>query len=256
MYFHWFLVACFSLFLLTQAILPNEEANAKIQEGFRQAVQHYKEHTCIRFIKRQPYHHQYIYFHKGFGCSSHIGPNGGVRKVSLDPNRGCYKRDVIVHEVMHALGFWHEQSRPDRDNYITIVWENVPQSARNNFRKYGRDKIDSLGVDYDLRSIMHYSQSSFTSRNRFTIKTKDPKLQHLLNDDRSNVGLSALDIKQIRLLYKCNGNNPVTGGPTMPSCIDYQDQCARYKDYCSRPKTDALRKWVDEQCRKTCGICT
>lgn len=62
----------------------------------------------------------------------------------------------------------------------------------------------------DIRSIMHYSESAWTgSKDRISIKTKDPKLQHLIRGDRTSNGFSELDIKQIRLLYKCNGKQMI-----------------------------------------------
>ena len=56
-------------------------------------------------------------------CWSYIGMIGGSQDISIAP--GC-TRLIPVHEIFHALGRWHEQSRPDRDNFVTINLDNVP----------------------------------------------------------------------------------------------------------------------------------
>ena len=55
-----------------------------------------------------------------------IGRQGGKQQISL--GRGCGYKGVAIHEMMHALGFYHEQSRLDRDNYSTINWNNINRS--------------------------------------------------------------------------------------------------------------------------------
>ena len=71
---------------------------------------------------------------------------------------GCKMLGTVLHELGHAIGFWHEQSRPDRDDYIKIIWENVDPNYAANFDKYSYYEIDSREVTYDYKSIMHYSQ--------------------------------------------------------------------------------------------------
>lgn len=57
-------------------------------------------------------------------CWSFLGQTGGNQILSLQ-TPGCMWSGVAAHELMHALGFVHEQSRSDRDNYVTIVWKNI-----------------------------------------------------------------------------------------------------------------------------------
>ena len=77
-----------------------------------------------------------------------------------------------MHELMHAAGFWHEQSRADRDDHISINWNNIQSGMEFNFLKYDLRKIDHLGAKYDTCSVMHYGAYAFAKVNRQNILTK------------------------------------------------------------------------------------
>ena len=68
--------------------------------------------------------------------------------------------DRIVHEFMHAIGFWHEQSRPDRDDHVTINWHNIRDSKHRQFVKVHIDQANMVGP-YDICSVMHYGEAFF-----------------------------------------------------------------------------------------------
>lgn len=116
-----------------------------------------------------------------------------------------------MHEIAHALGIYHEQSRPDRDNYITIQFQNVRTGKEHNFRKQNADNIDSLGTPYDYLSMMHYSDSGFSKNRKPTIVTKDPKMQNVIGQRN---GFSEIDKKQINLMYCGDKPVPTTKAPT------------------------------------------
>ena len=65
-----------------------------------------------------------------------------------------FQKGVVMHELAHAQGILHEQSRKDRDNYVTIKLENVKSGKEHNFKKHADAKTD--GFPYDYKSMMHY----------------------------------------------------------------------------------------------------
>ena len=107
---------------------------------------------------------------------------------------------MLIHEICHALGFWHEQSRPDRSQHVRILWENIIPSKRVNFARHSFTSIDSLGVDYDLGSIMHYDLFAFSANGQ-------PTMEVLNSNYRGRVGqrccLSEKDVEQLNLMYQC-----------------------------------------------------
>ena len=92
--------------------------------------------------------------------------------MSLGKN--CDKFGIVVHELGHVVGFWHEHTRPDRDGYIDVIYANILDNQDYNFQKMPREEINSLGEEYDFGSIMHYSRNTF-SRGPF-LDTILPKL--------------------------------------------------------------------------------
>ena len=98
----------------------------------------------------------------GGGCWSMLGRRGGVQHLNLNERnehcgRTCIIKEVVAHEFLHAFGLGHVHSRPDRDDYIEVEFDNI--AAKSQFRKM--DDALTFGVPYDGRSIMHYAWKDF-----------------------------------------------------------------------------------------------
>uniref|UniRef100_H2UKX4 Metalloendopeptidase n=1 Tax=Takifugu rubripes TaxID=31033 RepID=H2UKX4_TAKRU len=155
----------------------------------------FHQSTCIRFIWRQYHHRDYLNFFSGSGCWSYVGRQGNEQDVSLQAN-GCLYLDVVQHEVLHALGFHHEQVRSDRDSYVRILTENILPGLENNFRI---EQTNNLNTPYDFNSVMQYSNTAFSKNGQKTIVSKsNPDL--IFGQARE---MSQNDIDRVNRLYEC-----------------------------------------------------
>lgn len=76
---------------------------------------------------------------------------------------------TIQHELLHALGFYHTQSDPQRDQYVKIYTENIQPGFEHNFQKLRADGGTDFGLGYDYASIMHYGPFAFSRNGSPTI---------------------------------------------------------------------------------------
>ncbi|XP_041650196.1 meprin A subunit beta-like [Cheilinus undulatus] len=163
------------------------------------ALDQFRLKSCIDF-KVWDSETYYIRAQKLNGCFSYIGqviPNGQDLSIGLY----CDEISTVEHEFLHALGFYHEQSRYDRDNYVTIQFENIQEGFEGNFNKVGSESSTTMGVSYDYLSVMHYGKDFFTNGNGSTIITKDPAFQEVIGQ---RFGMSPSDVLELNLRYGCN----------------------------------------------------
>jgi hypothetical protein len=175
-------------------------------------VQRIMDATCIKLV---PYdenvHTNYVYITgENSGCWSFVGMRGNRQQLNLqpfDPEVGCFRLYTIVHEFIHALGFYHMQSATERDHYVRIIWENIQSGTEGNFNKYEADRISQYGVEYDYGSVMHYSATAFSVNGEDTIvPTRD--LQGETMGQR--LRMSDKDIARLNNKYCSNPRERIT----------------------------------------------
>jgi hypothetical protein len=159
-----------------------------------ESIRHWNENTTIKLVERdqQDSWVRFVQFNNperaGF---SQIGMAGGVQDILLDDSNGP---SIIIHEIGHTVGLWHEQSRFDRDDYIRINTRNIKPDFVGQFTINSFDSQD-VGP-YDFGSIMHYGISTFSTNGLTTIDTIPEGIPI-----GEQGGLSELDIDGVRRLY-------------------------------------------------------
>jgi hypothetical protein len=105
----------------------------------------------------------YIRFYTTNSNSSFVGMIGGQQTINIF---NWNYRFIVCHEICHALGYWHEQSRPDRNTYVTINYANIDPNYSYNFNIVSGATMNGT---YDFDSVMHYGATAFTINGQPTI---------------------------------------------------------------------------------------
>ncbi len=130
-------------------------------------------------------------------CQTAVGMQAAQPHKILLPD-GCGTSHVI-HEICHALGMKHEQTRYDRDGHVTIHTDNIEAGKEHNFNvPADRDAYTTEDSAYDYHSLMHYSGWAFSKNLGVTIETDDKWFQLIIG---LASGLSSEDIKTLREAY-------------------------------------------------------
>ncbi|KAL8603880.1 hypothetical protein ACOMHN_049698 [Nucella lapillus] len=171
---------------------------------FKLAMRHWENYTCVTFTERQPEDKNYVLFtERSCGCCSFVGKRGnGNQAISIGKN--CDKFGIVVHELGHVIGFWHEHTRPDRDEHVQIIYKNIMPGQEYNFNKLTGSDVNSLGETYDYSSIMHYARNTFARNNYLdTILPRRKPGMVVRPEIGQRVKLSPGDIRQANKLYRC-----------------------------------------------------
>ena len=94
-----------------------------------EAIKEYEKYTCIQLRPRTDEEDYVKFVSYNTGCWSYVGKIGGEQSINLQIPGCVTKKGTVIHEIMHAIGFWHEHTRDDRDDYVTINWDNIEECA-------------------------------------------------------------------------------------------------------------------------------
>nr|ABV60299.1 astacin-like metalloprotease [Lutzomyia longipalpis] len=177
------------------------DVNQEQKDYIELALRNISASTCLTFSKRTNEKDYVKVTTSSEGCSSNVGRVGGMQMLRLANNEvgsGCFRFGTVIHEFIHALGFYHAQSAYTRDDYVLIKWENIQKGTEFNFEKEDSSKTTMFNLEYDYGSVMHYSNKAFSINDEDTIV---PLQDGVTIGQRER--MSELDIKRLNQMYNC-----------------------------------------------------
>ncbi|XP_078000505.1 uncharacterized protein LOC144453102 [Glandiceps talaboti] len=179
---------------------PTKTFSSYEKQTISNAMTKIEDKTCLTFIERTD-QTSYVNISKDGGCRSFIGRNPyGPQLLSLES--GCYTIGVTMHELLHSVGFLHEQSRDDRDEFVKVNYDNIIRGRESNFVIHPSALLQE--VNYDYESLLHYRANSFAIDR--TIPTLDPiqPVDPAILGQRD--GMSPSDIADVSTFYGCSNS--------------------------------------------------
>lgn len=176
------------------------ESSANEADLIRQGVAHWMNNSCLMFreLEKDDTTTDFILFIRGAGCWSRFGHIGSLQPISIGYN--CETLGTVVHEIGHAIGFVHEQSRADRNRYVVVNYPNIVEGRRSQFDPDQTKR--EYGARYDYTSVMHYSPTAFAASPEMkTLSPVNPLLAPLI---RRQNGLTFRDRRKANFLYRCD----------------------------------------------------
>jgi hypothetical protein len=165
-------------------------------ERVEKALTYLRQKTPVNFVHYTGQKDAIVFETGNDNCLSPLGRIGGTQPIKLAA--GCQSQEIL-HEILHSLGFVHEQSRKDRDRSIEILWDNIEEKRIDQFTFVPDALLEAVrGFPFDYRSIMLYRTDAFAAH------PGQPTMRSLTADPISPVaeGLSEGDIKRMNRMFR------------------------------------------------------
>lgn len=242
----------------------DEEYPEQYKRYVRQAMDEletraHPQKKCVRFLEDTKEKHMVkILSNPDKSCYSMLGHDhfygifydGKIdREQGMNLHQYCFDRSlsIVKHELLHALGMIHEQSRMDRDEYIDIQWDNIKDGQEDQFWKVPVI-IDTADQTYDYDSIMHYDAYAFTKNGKKTIVTKDPSAQNKIGMGHD---LSESDVVELRRAYDC----PVISEQNCECEKTWSMDGVEVANYCGHPSLTLKNSLGANYCKRADSSC-
>jgi len=165
-------------------------------------------------------------------------------------NVTCMSHRTAIHELLHSVGLSHEQSRYDRNDYLTINRDKLANDKDFdgvNLAVVTETQSSFYGVPYNYASVMHYDAWALGKGQTgdIVMEPKDPSMLAVMGFSPT---ANETDFEKVRRLYECKGSFPVVPPADVP-CEDDWPDCDIQSDQCK------THRGTVSNCRKTCGYC-